>query len=76
MQAWCFCIQLRQWKLVKASSSSVVVCCKVGRSRTVPKESMGKRASLKSESKKNRDTFKNWPLIKNPYFLYYSHKTL
>ena len=46
MQAWCFCIQLRQWKLVKASSSSVVVCCKVGRSRTVPKESMGKRASL------------------------------
>ena len=29
---------------------------------------------LKSEEKK-RDTFKNWPLIKNPQFFSYPHKT-
>ena len=30
---------------------------------------------LKSEAKKKRDTFKNWPLIKNPQFLSYPHET-
>ena len=29
---------------------------------------------IKSEEKK-RDTFKNWPLIKNPQFLAYPHET-
>ena len=36
--------------------------------------SFGVLEHLKSEGKK-QDTFKNWPLIKNPQFLAYPHET-